>query len=197
MRPLHRLLGYLRKSAFAGRRRSPPRASGEIKHWLFYAGPENYLSERGEIDFNRGKWHWSASPEVAMGDLVLLYRRSMARLTVDAIVEMTGMPERTAQELKRKPIGSDIAAIWEVVSGNRGPLGSWQASCMVRQLARIAPALTLAELKADRRLRAWKDLRWNFQAQGRDALEIPAFAWEVIKELISSRLDRPVPQLAD
>jgi hypothetical protein len=64
-------------------------------------------------------------------------------------------------------------------------------------LARIQPPVRLSELKAEPRLKRWRDLRWNFQAQGRDALEIPLFAWTVIKELISSRLDRPVPQLME
>ena len=101
------------------------------------------------------------------------------------------------EELKGMSIGSDIPILWQVTSGNKGPLGAWGASCWVKCLGRISPPISLSELKAEPRLKRWRDLRWNFQAQGRDALEIPPFAWEVIKELISSRLDRQVPGLID
>jgi hypothetical protein len=39
-----------------------------MKYWLFYAGPENYLSEDGERNFT-GELVWSSAPEVSPGDL--------------------------------------------------------------------------------------------------------------------------------
>jgi hypothetical protein len=51
-----------------------------MKYWLFYAGPENYLSEDGERQFT-GELVWSSAPEVSPGDLALLYRRSLSKVT--------------------------------------------------------------------------------------------------------------------
>ena len=158
-----------------------------MKYWLFYAGPENYLSEDGERNFT-GELVWSSAPEISPGDLALLYRRSLSKVTVQMMVEGTGMPVETAEAIKRQGIGSDIVALWQVTSGNLGPLNEWQASCQVRHLATIAPPIALKELKGMKPLRKWQDLRWNFQAQGREALEIPEFAWKILKELISARI---------
>lgn len=104
------------------------------------------------------------------------------------MVEGTGMSADTAEAIKRKGIGSDIAALWQVTSGNLGPLHGWQASCQVRHLATIVPPIALKELKGIQALRKWEDVRWNFQAQGRDALEIPEFAWRMLKDLITARI---------
>jgi hypothetical protein len=96
--------------------------------------------------------------------------------------------EDMVQQLKGRKIGSDIPILWRVISGNKGPLGSWGASCRVECVTRIDPPITLSELKGEPRLRKWRDLRWNFQAQGRDALEIPECAWVVLKEMITMRV---------
>jgi predicted RNA-binding protein with PUA-like domain len=166
-----------------------------MRYWLFYAGPENYLSEQGERDFAQGEWEWSGVPEVSKGDLALLYRKSVTRISAKALVELVGMPIETAHELKRKGIGSDISVLWQVQSANRGPLAKWQASYIVRTLAKIEPPITLSELKATPALRKWEDVRWNFQAQGRDALEIPEFAWVILKNIVSARITVPIEQL--
>ena len=42
------------------------------KFWLFYAGPENYLNENGERDY-QGEILWSCEPGTRKGDLILLY----------------------------------------------------------------------------------------------------------------------------
>jgi len=42
------------------------------KFWLFYAGPENYLDENGESDY-QGEILWSCEPGTRKGDLILLY----------------------------------------------------------------------------------------------------------------------------
>lgn len=164
-----------------------------MRYWLFYAGPENYLSEQGERDFTNIEVVWSSVPDVAKGDQVLLYRKSLSDWSLNTMVELTGMSIKKAQELKRKGIGSDIPSVWEVVSGNLGCLGKWQTSCAVRHQANINPPIKLRDLKADLRLKRWQDLRWNFQAQGRDAIEIPEFAWVIIKEMISSRIGPTQP----
>jgi len=117
-----------------------------MKYWLFYAGPENYLPEDGERNFT-GELVWSSAPEVSPGDLALLYRRSLSKVTVQMMVEGTGMPVETADAIRRKGIGSDIVALWKVTSDNLGPLHEWQASCQVRHLATIAPPIALKELK--------------------------------------------------
>jgi len=83
-----------------------------MKYWLFYAGPENYLSEDGERQFT-GELVWSSAPEVSPGDLALLYRRSLSKVTVQMMVEGTGMPVEIAEVIKREGIGSDIAALWQ------------------------------------------------------------------------------------
>ena len=106
-----------------------------------------------------GELVWSSAPEVSPGDLALLYRRSLSKVTVQMMVEGTGMPVETADAIRRKGIGSDIVALWQVTSGNLGPLHEWQASCQVRHLATIAPPIALKELKGTKPLRKWQDLR--------------------------------------
>ena len=106
------------------------------------------------------------------------------------MVEAFGMTVEVAQAVKRQAIGSDLAAVWRVTSGNLGPLHDWEASCDVEHIADIQPPITLRELKAVSALRKWEDLRWNFKAQGRDALAIPDFAWAVLKGMIGERVAR-------
>ncbi len=166
-----------------------------MRYWLFYAGPENYLSDQGERDFSNTEWVWSGPREATQGDLALLYRKSLSRLSANEMAQSTGMPMEKAEELKRRGIGSDIPALWQVTTGDQGALGPWQSSSAVRQLAKIEPPITLSELKANRQLKKWRDLQWNFQAQGRDALEIPEFAWIILKKIISERIGRPFEQL--
>lgn len=140
-----------------------------MNHWLFYEGPENFLDCTGARQL-AGQLRWSCTPDVASGDVAIPYRRSVAKTSVAAMVEAFGMAAEVAQAVKRQAIGSDLAAVWRVTSGNLGPLHDWDASCDVEHLADIRPPITLLELKAVPALRKWDDLRWNFQAQGRAAL---------------------------
>jgi len=156
--------------------------------WLFYAGPENYLDARGEVEFAH-ELLWSAAPQVKIGDTALLYRRSLGKLTAERLAKDANMPLALAQTLRKSGIGSDLVALWEVMSLNEGPLGPWASSCHVHHVGRIQPPLTLKELRGNRPLYgAWPDLRWNFQAQGRDALEIPERAWVLLAPLVRARL---------
>jgi hypothetical protein len=156
--------------------------------WLFYAGPENYLDASGEVEFAH-EVVWSAAPDVKIGDTVLLYRRTLGKLTAEQLARGTNMPLGLAEALRRSGIGSDLAALWKVTSLDLGPLGPWASSCRVHHVGWIDPPLTLKELKANRPLYgAWPDLRWNFQAQGRDALEIPSRAWALLEPLVRVRL---------
>jgi hypothetical protein len=164
-------------------------------YWLFYAGPENYLCELGERDFATGEYLWSGAPGVREGDLAALYRTSLSKLGAEQMRELTGMSLQLATEVKRRHIGSDIPLVWRVVSNDRGPFGGWSNGYAVKLLTAISPPISLKELKTDNRLRRWEDLRWNFRAQGREALEIPDFAWSVLREIIEQRLDKPLPEL--
>ena len=156
--------------------------------WLFYAGPENYLDSQGEVAFSQ-ELVWSATPQVRVGDTALLYRRSLGKLTAERLAKDAHMPLALAQTLKTSGIGSDLAALWEVTSVRTGLLRLWASSCRVRNIGRIRPPLTLKELRSNRPLYgAWPDLRWNFQAQGRDALEIPGRAWAILEPLVRARL---------
>ena len=156
--------------------------------WLFYAGPENYLDARGEAEFAH-ELVWSAAPQVRIGDTAVLYRRSLGKLTAERLAKDADMPLTLAQALKKSGIGSDLSALWEVASLDLGPLGPWAASCRVHQIGQIRPPLTLKELRGNRPLYgAWPDLRWNFQAQGRDALEVPGRAWAILEPLVRARL---------
>ncbi len=163
--------------------------------WLFYAGPENYLDRTGVRTFVGQDLIWSCEPETALGDLALVYRRSLGEVSVKQLVERLGMPPDTVRTVKQMGIGSDIGALWQVTSGNLGPLHDWPASCHVRQLTCLSPPLTLKELKAVPRLRGWEDLRWSFQAQGRAALKIPTSVWPVLRELLCTRIREAIPGL--
>jgi hypothetical protein len=165
-----------------------------MTRWLFYAGPENYLDTTGVRTFVED-WTWSCEAETVAGDLALLYRRSLKEVSVKQLVERLGMSRDAAKVVKASDIGSDIAAVWRVTSGNLGPLRDWPASCQVRQLASLTPPLTLREMKALPALRGWEDLRWSFQAQGRAALEIPESVWPVLRELIKKRITATIPEL--
>ena len=158
-----------------------------MTRWLFYAGPENFLDRAGVRQF-AGHWQWSCTPEVASGDLAILYRRSLGKISVAAMIEAFGMSAEVAQTVKQQAIGSDLAAVWRVTSGDLGPLHDWEASCDVEHVADIQPPIALRELKAVPALRKWEDLRWNFQAQGRAALAIPDVAWAVLKGMIGERV---------
>jgi hypothetical protein len=155
--------------------------------WLFYAGPENFLDRAGIHQF-AGHLRWSCTADVASGDLAILYRRSLAKLSVAAMVEAFGMTAEVAQAVKRQAIGSDLAAVWRVTSGNLGPLHDWDASCDVEHIGDIQPPIAPRELKAVPALRKWEDLRWNFQAQDRAALPIPEVAWAFLKGMIGERV---------
>lgn len=48
--------------------------------------------------------------------------------------------------------------------------------------------MKLSELRANSNLwRNWRELRSNFHAPGRAALEIPAFSWKILSALIQER----------
>ena len=163
-------------------------------YWLFYAGPENYLCEQGERDFTAGEMIWSGAPGVRPGDLAALYRTSLSRLDIES-PEFAALSPEVIRALRRRHIGSDIPLIWEVVSDDQGPFAKWANGYVVRVVTLITPPIALKELKADSKLRKWEDLRWNFQARGREALEIPEFAWLVLKEIIECRVGRLMPEL--
>src|SRR4030095_8217005 len=140
-----------------------------MSYWLFYAGAENYLCEHGERDFSAEEVRWSGAPGVRKGDLAALYRKSLSKLNAEQICDLTGMSLPLAAGVKQRSIGSDIPLVWSVTSGNQGPFGGWSHGCTVRLLTAIYPPITLKELRAEGGLRKWQDLRWNFQAQGREA----------------------------
>jgi predicted RNA-binding protein with PUA-like domain len=158
-----------------------------MAYWLFYSGPENYLSAEGERNFAAETGLWSGAPGVRNGDLAVLYRRSLTKVSVGQMREMTGMSLQRAREVKLGKIGSDIPVVWRIVSDDKGPFNSWSHGYDVEPLRTIDPPITLRELKAEPRLRNWEDLRWNFQAQGREALEIPDSAWAVLQDMIDRR----------
>ena len=106
--------------------------------WLFYAGPENYLDARGEVEFSQ-ELVWSATPQVRIGDTALLYRRSLGKLTPERLAKDAHMPLALAQTVRKSGIGSDLAALWEVTSLSGGLLGHWASSCCVRHIGRIRP----------------------------------------------------------
>lgn len=138
---------------------------------------------------------WSGAPGVCEGDLAVLYRKSMSRVSVEEMTELAGMRPQLAAEVKQRRIGSDIPLIWRIISGDQGPFAKWTNGYAVRFLMSIEPPITLKELKAERRLRKWQDLRWNFRAEGREAIEIPEFAWSILQEMVEQRLGRRAPEL--
>jgi hypothetical protein len=164
-----------------------------VRAWLFYAGPENYLDAGGERDFAASECVWSCSPDVAVGDVALLYRRAL-NWSIATMVG-AGMLPAVAKTAKVRNIGSDLPVLWQLLSGDVGPLHDWASSCHVRHLATLTPPISLKELKAIPALRRWEDLRWNFRAKGRAAVEIPAFAWEILATRIGERLGRRVEAL--
>lgn len=157
------------------------------KSWLFYAGPENYLDENGERDY-QGDILWSCEPGTRKGDLILLYRKSINNLTVNTLIRRFKMTKEVAQDIKKGGVGKDISALWRAVSdGKRQLLWGWPYGCYVREIQKLNPPVSLEELKSVPELKRWKSLRWNFQATGRSALEIPPFALEILLEIIEKK----------
>jgi hypothetical protein len=157
------------------------------KFWLFYAGPENYLDENGERDY-QVEILWSCEPGTRKGDLILLYRKSINNLTVDTLIRRFKMTKEVAQDIKKRGVGKDISALWRAVSnGKRQLLWGWQYGCYVQKIHKLNPPVGLEELKAVPELKRWKSLRWNFRATGRSALEIPPFAWEILLKIIERK----------
>jgi len=70
-------------------------------NWLFYAGPENYLGADGERSLGTETVLWSGAPGGRKGDLAALYRRSLTKVSVEQLREMTGMTVQRAREVKR------------------------------------------------------------------------------------------------
>jgi len=166
------------------------------RYWLFYAGPENYLCDRGISELPQENY-WSCESETREGDLILVYRKSMDQLSVDKLIEEFGMPHDVASDVKRSGVGKDFPVLWEATSNaERKVLWHWPYGCQTKELRRITPPILLSELKAEPRLRKWEGLRWNLQAQGHSALEIPESAWNVIIEMIDNPTLRP-PHTSD
>ncbi len=169
------------------KRRLRGSANGTQRFWVFYAGPENYLDESGERQY-RGKIFWSCEPQTRKGDLILLYRKSINRLTISDLSQRFKMAKEVAQEIKQRRVGKDISALWQAVSDSKRRFWwKWPYGCYVQELQKLNPPIGLEELKAAPGLKKWKALSWNFQAEGRSALEIPSSAWEIISELIERR----------
>lgn len=174
------------------RGRSPAR---DQKFWLFYAGPENYLDENGERDFDGVEVFWSCEAGTCKGDLILLYRKSINELTVNALIRRLRLTKEVAQDIKKRGIGKDIPAIWQAVSDSKRQFfWGWSYGCYTRQIRKLSLPLRLEELQAVPKLKRWKSLRWNFQATGRSALEIPPFAWEVLSDIIERKYGIKVNQ---
>ena len=157
------------------------------KFWLFYAGPENYLDEKGECD-HQGEILWSCEPGTRKGDLILLYRKSINNLTVNTLIRRFKMTKEVAQDIRKRGVGKDISALWQAVSdGKRQLLWGWPYGCYVREIQKLNAPVRLEELKLVPELKRWKSLRWNFRATGHSALEIPPFAWEIILGIIERK----------
>jgi len=157
------------------------------KFWLFYAGPENYLNENGEFNY-QSEIFWSCEPGTRKGDLILLYRKSINQFTVDALISRFKMTREVAQDIKKRGVGKDISALWQAVSNSKRKLWwGWPYGCYVQEIQKLDPPVSLEELKASPELRRWKSLRWNFRATGRSALEIPPFAWEILSKIIEKK----------
>jgi hypothetical protein len=151
-----------------------------------YAGPENYLCDRGLRDLPQEAF-WSSERETKQGDQIIVYRKSMDQLSVAILVRTFGMPEDVAKRLKTNRIGKDFPVIWEATSdAKRRLFWHWSYGCNTKEIQRIDPPIVLKALKDERRLRGWGGLRWNLQARGRSALEIPAFAWRAIIDIVRS-----------
>ena len=162
-------------------------ASRGQKFWLFYAGPENYLDENGEREF-QGEILWSCEPGTRKDDLILLYRKSINQLSVNALMRTFNMTEKAARDVKERGVGKDIAALWQAVSNSKRQFcWGWPYGCYMREIRKLNPPLSLDELKAVPELRRWEALRWNFEARGRSALEIPPFAWGILSKIIERK----------
>ncbi len=154
------------------------------RYWLFYAGPENYLCEDGVRDLPTESF-WSCEPETREGDLILVYRKSKNQLTVSTLMNAFGMSRETAIKLTRMNVGKDFPVIWEATSNSKRKLSwHWPYGCSVREVRKISPPVRLEQLKSIAQLKGWEGLRFNLQAKGRSALEIPAFAWGIINNVI-------------
>ncbi len=96
-----------------------------------------------------------------------------------------GMSQKTASRVTKEDVGKDFPVIWEATSNSRRKLfWSWPYRCNVRELRKISPPLKLEQLKVIPELKRWEGLRFNLQAKGRSALEIPPFAWKIINNVI-------------
>ncbi len=164
------------------------KTSGEDqKFWLFYAGPKNYLDENG-VRSLQGEVFWSCEPETRKGDLILLYRKSINQLSVNTLTRRFKMTKEVAQDIKKREVGKDISAVWQAVSNSkRRFFWGWPYGCYVKEIQKLNPPIKLDELKSIPELRRWKSLRWNFQAKGHSALEIPPFAWESLVKIIKMK----------
>lgn len=162
-------------------------SSDDQKFWLFYAGPENYLDENGAQSL-QGEVFWSCEPETRKGDLILLYRKSINQLSVNTLTRRFKMTKEVAQDIKKKEVGKDISAVWQAVSNSkRRFFWGWPYGCYVKEIQKLNPPIKLDELKSIPELRRWESLRWNFQAKGRSALEIPPFVWESLAKIIKMK----------
>ena len=166
------------------------------RYWLFYAGPENYLFDGGIRELPKEAF-WSCEPETRQGDHILVYRKSLNQLSVERLVKEFGMSKDVAVATKRSGAGKDFPAIWEAVSNAKRKLfWAWPYGCDIREVRRIEPPVLLDELKAEPRLKGWEGLRWNLQAQGQSALEIPEFAWNAVLEIVDNpRSQRPTTSI--
>ncbi len=157
---------------------------GPKRYWLFYAGPENYLYAGGVGDLPTESF-WSCEPETRKGDLILVYRKSKNQLTVNSLMNDFGMSRDTAMMVAQMNVGKDFPVIWEATSNSkRKSSWHWPYGCGVREVRKISPPVRLEQLKSIPQLKKWEGLRFNLQAKGRSALEIPAFAWEIINNVI-------------
>ena len=157
------------------------------KFWLFYAGPENYLDENG-VRSLQGEVFWSCEPETRKGDLILLYRKSINQLSVNTLTRQFKMTKEVAQDIKKREVGKDISAVCQAVSNSkRRFFWGWPYGCHVKEIQKLNPPIKLDELKSIPELRRWESLRWNFQAKGHSALEIPPFAWEPLARIIKMK----------
>jgi predicted RNA-binding protein with PUA-like domain len=157
---------------------------GPKRYWLFYAGPENYLYENG-VSALPTESFWSCEPETREGDLILVYRKSKNQLTVNSLMNSFSMSRDTAVKVTKMNVGKDFPVIWKATSNSkRQSSWHWQYGCGVREVRKISPPIQLEQLKAIPELKKWEGLRFNLRAKGRGALEIPAFAWEIINNVI-------------
>ena len=160
------------------------RSTFERRYWLFYAGPENYLFEDGVRELPHEVF-WSCERETRKGDLILVYRKSKKQLTESLLMKHFGMSQETASRVSKEDVGKDFPVIWEATSNSRRKVfWAWPYGCDVRESRKISPPLRLEQLKVIPELRKWEGLRFNLQAKGRSALEIPPFAWKIISNVI-------------